>query len=518
VTLLEPASADLLSRMTQLPKVQQEEVMRRYRAKTSKERQIWYCQRGRSCDGDPHEGAPYQHARADQWPPPGVDWDVWFFMAGRGAGKTKAGGNWVRQMSKVAPRIALIGRRGKDVRQTMVEGPAGLIRACELAGESYDWKPALMQFTFENGALALGYSAEEPESLRGPEHAAGWLDEPCHMALIEEVWSNYGLGLRAMGVPGGAKTLLTSSPLPIKWTKDRIAEKGQVLTDDLGEPLVDEEGEIQRAPRTVLVSVPTSINLKNLDPGYKRRVINPLRGTRKGKQELDAALLEDVEGALWEAAWHKRKKYKREQYDRVVIAVDPAGTNKKTSDLTGIVVCARVGVGEEARYVVLADYSGHYTPAGWATKTVELYNKFQADAVVIERYGGDSAETILRKTKDPETGKNFRGKISPVNAVAGKKLRAEPIAALYEQGMVDHLEGANLAELEDEQLTWVPDATKESPNRIDACVHGIADLSGRRVARGSAAKPPSRRLSGSAPNHAPGSAYARRNALKGLRK
>ena len=516
MTLLEAGSAEVLARISSLPKAQQEELMRRYRAKTSKERQVWFCRRGRTCDGDPHPGAPYPHARADQWPPPGVDWDVWFFMAGRGAGKTKAGGNWVRQMSHVAPRIALIGRRGKDVRQTMVEGPAGLIKACEAAGESYDWKPALMQFTFENGALALGYSAEEPESLRGPEHAAGWLDEPCHMALIEEVWSNYGLGLRAMGVPGGAKTLLTSSPLPTKWTKDRIAEKGQVLTDDTGEPMVDEDGEIQTAPRTVLVSVPTSINLKNLDPGYKRRVINPLRGTRKGKQELDAALLEDVEGALWEATWHHRKKYKREQYDRVVIAVDPAGTNKKTSDLTGIVVCARVGVGEDARYVVLADHSGHYTPAGWASKVIELYDKLKADAVVLERYGGDSAETILRKTKDPATGKNFKGKISAVNAVAGKKLRAEPISALYEQGLVDHLENADLAELEDEQLTWVPDASKDSPNRIDACVHGLADLSGRKAARGSAAKPKGR-LSTSGPrSQAPGSAYSRRHWQKGL--
>ena len=514
MTLLEPASASVLAKISSLPKAQQEEVMRRYRAKRSKERQIWYCKRGRTCDGNPHPGAPYPHARADQWPPVGVDWDVWFFMAGRGAGKTKAGGNWTRQMAQVAPRIALIGRRGKDVRQTMVEGPAGLIKACELAGESYDWKPALMQFTFENGALALGYSAEEPESLRGPEHAAGWLDEPCHMALIDEVWSNYSLGLRAMGVPGGAKTLLTSSPLPVKWTKERIAEKGQMLTDDLGDPLLDEEGEIQYAPRTVLVSVPTSINLKNLDAGYKRRVINPLRGTRKGKQELDAMLLEDVEGALWEAEWMQRRKYKRADYDRVVIAVDPSGTNKKTSDLTGIVVCARVGHGDDARYVVLADNSDTYSPSGWASKVVELYDKFEADAVVLERYGGDSATTILRQTRH---GKDtFKGKIEAVAAVAGKKLRAEPISALYEQRLVDHLENADLAELEDEMLTWVPGLTKESPNRIDACVHGLASLSGRRVGRGTLAKPTGRISSSGQRSHAPGSSYARKNWKKGL--
>jgi len=495
---------ELLRKIDTLNAKSKAELLARLARKTADDVRIWYCFRGRECDGQPHEGVPYSHARSDQWPPRGVNWDVWFYMAGRGAGKTKAGGNWTRRIARVAPRIALIGRRGTDVRSTMVEGPAGLIKACEASGESYDWKPALKEFTFENGAKAIGYSAEEPESLRGPEHAAGWLDEPCHMDLIEEVWSNYSLGLRAMGVPGGAKTLLTSSPLPVKWTKDRIAEKGQLLTDELGNPILDEDGEPQHAPRTVLVSVPTSVNLKNLDEGYKRRVINPLRGTRKGKQELDAMLLEDVEGALWEADWLRRKPFRRTDFDRVVVSVDPSGSDSSSSDLAGIVVAGRAG--EE--FGVLRDESDTYTPAGWARRAIELYSEYDADAIVLERYGGDSATTILRNIE--VDGKKFTGKIIQVKARTGKATRAEPISALYEQELVYHLEGAQLAELEDQMLTWVPAITKKSPDRIDALVWALTELSGKTRATASVGRA-SRKIRREPVNHAPGSHYARKN-------
>lgn len=454
-------------------------VAERVAQKTSAERRIWFCAVGRKCNGKPHLGAPYKHARGDQWPPPGVDWDVWFYMSGRGVGKTKAGGNWARQMALVTDRIALVGRRGKDVRSTMVEGPSGLIKTCEAAGETYDWKPALMEFTFENGAKAFGFSAEEPESLRGPEHGAGWFDEPCHMDLIEEVWSNYNLGLRSEGVPGGAKTLLTSSPLPVPWTKERIAEQGQIITDELGDPIIDEEtGKPERAPRTVLVQVPTSVNLDNLDAGYKRRVINPLRGTRKGKQELDAMLLEDVEGALWEADWLYRKAFKRVDCDRVVVSVDPAGSDSKTADLTGIVVVGRMG--EE--YGVFEDATDSFTPNGWAKKAIALYRKYSADAIVLERYGGDSATVILRNA-------GFKGKIIEVKARVGKATRAEPISALYEQKCVAHLNRAELSALEDQMLTWVPSITKKSPDRVDALVWALTELAKRRGPAGSIGVP-----------------------------
>lgn len=495
-----PNRLEILRKIEHLPEKEKAEVMRRFHKKVGSDRRVWYCTRGRSCDGKPHEGAPDKHARGDQWPPLGVDWDVWFYMSGRGVGKTLAGGNWCRVMSKKTDRLALVGRRGKDVRQTMVEGPSGLIKTCEAAGESWDWKPSVMEFTFENGAKAFGFSAEEPEALRGPEHGGGWFDEPCHMTLIEEVWSNYNLGLRSEGVPGGAKTLLTSSPLPIGWTKERIAEKGQVITDELGNPILDEDGAPERAPHTILVQVPTSVNLHNLDAGYKRRVINPLRGTRKGKQELDAMLLEDVEGAMWEADWLQRKAFKRVDMDRVVVAIDPAGSDKKTADKTGLVVAGRSG--EE--YGVFADSTDHYTPNGWAKAAIALYEKYDADAIVLERYGGDSATTILRNA-------GFKGKVVAVNARVGKKTRAEPISGIYEQKVVWHLTGADLADLEDQMLTWVPSITKGSPDRVDALVWALTDLSGKRPVPGSVGVVRKSLRRGPQPSHAPGSKYARKN-------
>lgn len=478
---LEATDVEILRRIDALPEKEKAELMARVNRKTDTSRKIWYCKVGRSCDGLPHEGVPYSHARGDQWPPPGPHWDIWFYMSGRGVGKTRAGSNWARQVSKRTGRIALVGRRGTDVRQTMIEGDSGLVRACELAGETYEWKPALKEFTFENGAKAFGFSAEEPESLRGPEHGAAWLDEPCHMDLIEEVWSNLNLGLRQPGLPGGAKILLTSSPLPTAWTKDRIKEEG-----------------------TVLVQVPTSVNLHNLDEGYLRRVIQPLQGTRKGRQELDAQLLEDVEGALWESSWHQRKLFTREDMDRVVVAIDPAGSDKKTADQTGIIVAGRMA--EE--FGVFEDATDHYTPNGWAVRALELYDKYSADAIVIERYGGDSATTILRNAK--YRGKRFNGKVIAVNARVGKKTRAEPISGLYEQRRVWHLERANLADLEEQQLTWVPAIAKDSPDRVDALVWALTELSKMQRAQGSIGIPTGT-LRREPQNHSPGSPYARKN-------
>jgi phage terminase large subunit-like protein len=444
-------SADPYDLMRRLSPKAQAEVMRRRAAALASDRQVWYCSRGRACNGEPHDEYTYPHARADQYPPAGTWWDNWFHMSGRGTGKTRGGSNWVRKITSHVSRIALIGRTITDVRQTMVEGDGGLIRACELAGETYDWKPALKEFTFQNGAKAFGWSAEEPNKLRGPEHGAGWLDEPCHWDLVEETWANYQFGLRQHGLPGGAKTLLTSSPLPIPWTKDRIAEDG-----------------------TVLVRVPTSINIHNLDAGYIRRVIEPLMGTRRGRQELEAELLEDVEGALWSTEMFQYIDPSTRSGDRVVVGVDPAGSQGKASDETGIIVSARIDDG----FYVLDDFTGKYSPAGWAAQAIKAYEMYQADAIVVERnYGGDMVKDTLRNH-------GFTGRVIEAKAVDGKRLRAEPIAAIYEQerGFHSKLQRVNsrgtltgvTAELEDELVTWVPGM--KSPNRLDAMVWTATEL------------------------------------------
>lgn len=480
------------------------ELVRRYNDAISTERRVWYCHLGRICDGRPHEGAEYPHAQDYQYPPAGFDWDTWFMMCGRGTGKTLSGANWVRSITKKVGRIALIGRRLEDTRQTMVEGESGIINACKAAGETYDWKPALKTFTFQNGAQAFCYSGEEPDSLRGPEHGAGWIDEPCHIELIDDVWSNYNLGLRQKGYPGGAKTLLSSSPLPIKWTRERISEQGQV------DP---ETG--QKLPTTKLVSVPTSRNIHNLDESYLRRVVNPLLGTRQGRQELDAELIEDVEGALWQTSLFQYFNPDNFRFDRIVVGVDPAGSQGKKSDETGIIVSARIG---DAFYV-LDDFTGKYSPAGWAAKTITAYEKWSADAVVVERnYGGDMVEDTLRNH-------GYDGRVIQVKASDGKRVRAEPISAIYEQQRAYHARNASmmvserggtvrnkLAVLEDELVTWIPGM--KSPNRLDAMVwtgHELMKVKGSSEVK--AGVPMGQKIGPSRPAFQPGSKASARAAV-----
>ena len=417
-----------------------------------RDKKIWYCNRGRECDGMPHDDITYNHARSDQWPPPGMEWFVWLIKSGRGSGKTRSGAEWVRSITKRVGRIALVGRRGPDVRGTMVEGESGLINVCERAGMSYDWYPSRKEFHFGNGAIAYGYSAEEPDTLRGPQHGAAWLDEPAHMPLIQDVWDNLTMGLRLAGLPGGAKVLCTSTPLPLKWLKD-----------------------LQKDERTVTVTVSTHKNLANLDETFRRNVLEKYEGTRLGRQELYGEILEDVEGALWSYAIIEPYRNKvddlefisAEDMDRIVVGIDPAGTSSKKRDETGIIVVGRRG----DHFYVIDDYSGHYSPEGWARAAYQAYDKYNADLVVAEKnYGGEMVLSTLRNHR-PD------GNAKLVHSRRGKQLRAEPIVGLYEQGRVHHFE--NLEALETQQTEWVPDQD-DSPDRVDALVHAITNLSGNR--------------------------------------
>jgi phage terminase large subunit-like protein len=373
-------------------------------------------------------------------------------MSGRGSGKTRTGSEWTRTISNRVERIALIGRRGVDVRATMIEGESGLIYACERAGVEYEWEPSKKEFHFLKGgeiySTAYGFSAEEPASLRGPQFGAAWLDEPAHMDLIDEVWSNLLYGLRLPGLPGGAKALLTTTPLPTPWVK-------KLWKDEL----------------TARVRVSTSVNEDNLDEGYIRRVILPKRGTREGRQELEGMILEDVEGALWtmKMIHHEPMDFSIDQMTRIVVYIDPAGSKNKRSDETGIVVAGIVG----GTCWVLEDATGKYTPNGWALKAIELYQKYHADAIGAEHnFGGDMVRTTIENALK-EKGEFARIIVS--RAMKSKKSRAEPVVGLYEQGRVLHLQGAELADLEEEMTTWIP-GKGDSPNRVDAMVWAITEL------------------------------------------
>jgi phage terminase large subunit-like protein len=410
--------------------------------------QAWYCDRGRSCDGKPHGQYAWRHARGNQWPPPGEDWFVWAFRAGRGAGKTRSGAEYTRKMSEKVGRIALIAPTATDARDVMVEGESGIVAVSERAGIRVHYEPAKRRITFPSGCRATLFSGEEPTRLRGPQNGFAWLDEPAHMPLIDEVWSNLMFGLR---LPPRPHVLVTTTPTPRKWMRALLAD-----------------------PLTVDVRGSTYDNLDNLAPEY-RRVIESYEGTRIGRQEIYGEILEDVEGALWQQDYFIYADWAFEDLDRIVVAIDPAGTANKRSDETGIVTVGmqrKVSGEHDERALVLADSSGKMSPGDWAKQAMKDYQRFGADAIVVEtNFGADMVKENLRHN-------GFDGRVIESRATRGKQLRAEPVVALYEQHRIWHraTNGITMLErLEEEQLTWVP-GEGASPNRIDALVWAVTEL------------------------------------------
>jgi phage terminase large subunit-like protein len=432
-------SSSVIPDLSALTPAARAEVLKRYKARESMHLEAFYCVKGRECDGDPHEGFPWQHARGDQWPPPGVDWFTWIQMGGRGSGKTRTGSEYTRQVSKKIPQISLIGQTATAVRDVMIEDPdSGIIRVFERYGERVRYEPTKRRISLPNGAIARVFSAEEPDRLRGPQHGFLWFDEPAHYPKIQEVWDMALLGLRKGGRP---HILLTTTPLPTKWMKARIAEVSSRLS-----------------------RVSTYANLKNLAPATAQVILSRYEGTRLGRQELHGEILEDVEGALWAMSMIEYATLAITEMTRIVVGIDPAGSVKRTSDETGIVVG---GISAGIGYAI-EDATGTYTPDGWARRAIALYEQYSADAIVVERnYGGDMVKANLKAA-------GFTGRIIEVTATRGKKVRAEPIVNKYEQHLIKHFPG--LEDLEDEQTTWVPESNDPSPNRVDALVWVMTEL------------------------------------------
>jgi phage terminase large subunit-like protein len=437
--LLPPGlDADLWKRWT--PAAQQR-ALEALRAATRDEWRPFYCPNP-VCDGKPHGDWDWAHARSDQRPPMDGDWVTWLLTGGRGSGKTRTGSEFTQRMTEYTGRLALVGPTGPDARDVMVEGESGIL-AIAAPGKVPAWEPSKRRLTWPNGAKGHVFSAEEPDRLRGPEHGYAWIDEPAHFPLVQQVWDNLMFGLRIGARP---RVVATTTPKPRPWLKELIA-----------------------ARTTRVAKASTFDNLDNLAPTFAELIISRYQGTRLGRQELEGEILEDVEGALWHYEMIEVDRVERAPtMVRVVIAVDPAGTANRHSDETGIVA---VGVDRSGDLYVLGDRSGRYSPAGWANAVDALADEHDADAIVAEKnFGGDLITANLRSA-------GIRRRILLVDSRRGKALRAEPIVGLYEQHKVHHV--GRHSDLEEQMCSWAPYEDRDSPDRVDALVHGCTQLAGR---------------------------------------
>lgn len=365
-------------------------------------------------------------------------------MSGRGWGKTRTGVEWVIDTAKQHPgwRLALVARTAADVRDTMVEGESGIM-ACSSPTFRPEYEPSKRRITWPNGAQATTFSAEEPDALRGPQHHAAWADELASWKYPDDTWDMLQFGLRLGENP---RVVVTTTPRPIKLV-------GTLIGD----------------PMTSVTRGSTFENAANLAASQVAKFRARYEGTRLGRQELGGEVLDDVPGALWVRDQIDKLRIKTApEMARVVVAIDPAATSGEDSDETGIAV---VGKGVDGEYYVLADRTCRMSPHGWATRAVTAFDEFKADRIVAEvNNGGEMVELTIRTVR-------AEAPYTAVHASRGKRVRAEPIAALYEQGKVHHV--GCLPELEDQMCTFLPEGNEKSPDRVDALVWGLTELSGQ---------------------------------------
>lgn len=390
--------------------------------------------------------------RPEQQLPTGDDWFVWLIMAGRGWGKTRTAVENIAQMVRgptplVAPPgapaiMSIIADTPFDMRQYSIEGPSGFLNV-----GPPEWRPvhepSKKLLVWPNGCRALLFSAEDPESTRGASGSFFWWDELAKSRYASDGWKNMLFGMRE----GNPRGIVTTTPRPIPLIKE-IAKRNST--------------------RTTVGS--TWDNRSNLSETYYREVIAPLEGTRLGRQEINAEILDDIPGALWTRAAIDAAKVKQApDMVRVVVAVDPSGTKGKSDDGDDIGIVA-AGKGADGRAYVLADRTCKLSPDGWGKRAVNAFHEFKADRIVAERnFGGAMVEHVIR-TIDP------RVSYKEVTASRGKIARAEPVAALYEQNKVSHV--GSFPELEDQLCAMAPDGYlgEGSPDRADALVWALTEL------------------------------------------
>ena len=409
-----------------------------------------------------HEKDWESHAHPHQWPPDG-DWTTWLILGGRGAGKTRAGAEWVRAITGAANdnaparAVALVAETYADAREVMIEGPSGLC-AVSAPADRPEFEASRRRLVWPNGAVGYAFSAEDPDGIRGYQFDAAWSDELCKWRYPEATWSNLQLALRLGDRP---RQIATTTPRPTGLIKRLIA-----------------------AQTTCVTRASTYVNRANLSDAFFSEIAALYEGTALGRQELLGELVEDAAGALW--TWRLVEAARiaaAPPLERIVVAVDPPATSGPDADECGVIVAGVASVNGERTAYVLADWSAAgLSPRQWAEKTADAYREFEADRIVVEvNQGGEMARAVIAQV-DPSAP------VRPVYATRGKRLRAEPVAALYEQGRVRHV-GA-FPKLEDQMTSYTGEGTG-SPDRLDALVWALTDL----MLKPAAPRPGVRRLS-----------------------
>jgi phage terminase large subunit-like protein len=396
-------------------------------------------------------------ARPSQLPPEG-NWATWVMRGGRGSGKTRTGSGWIQERATEHPgrQIAMIARTPADARDYMIEGPGGILKNTPpLVRPVYE--PSKRRLTWPNGSRATIYSDGEPDQLRGFSGDTAWLDEFAKFRSPKEVWDNLQFGMReASG--DKPRRLITTTPRPLGLLRD-----------------------IERMPSTVVIVGSSYDNRANLDPSWFEETIQAYEGTRLGRQEIHAEILEDVPGALWsQRSLDDHRAAQAPELKRIVVGVDPSIAGSENANETGIVGMGTAEVdGSGSHGYVLDDRSLQGSPEEWGRAAVACYRGLQADLIVAERnQGGEMVEHVIRSV-DPNVP------VKLVTASRGKFVRAEPISSLYEQGRIHHV--GVFATLEDQMIAFTPETAAnrrhESPDRVDALVWAASELFESMVSR-----------------------------------
>ncbi len=376
------------------------------------------------------------------------DWNIWLILAGRGWGKTRTGAMdaLIYAMRHPDVQVAVVTPTFGDLKRTAFEGPSGILRhipeGCLMRGRGQGYNSSGAAIKLANGSQILGFSATEPDRLRGPQFHRAWCDELAAWRYTE-TFDQLMFSLRLGSQP---KCIITTTPRPTQLVQDLIKR------DD-----------------TIVTRGSTFENAENLADSTLKMLREKYEGTTLGRQELYAEIIDKVEGALWTPNMiddARIPESEERELTQIVIAIDPAVTANEKSDETGIVVC---GKDSQNHFFVLEDASGKYTPDGWAREVVRLFYEWQADRCVAEvNNGGDLVERLLRSV---DKHIPYRA----VHATRGKLIRAEPVSALYEQGRVHHL--GSFPALENQMCTYTADRNQPSPDRLDALVWGISEMS-----------------------------------------